>query len=100
MIRAEEIQLISKAPSTGGIFDERETTLRTVMAEARSIGMREMYTAMSQGLNPSITFTLTLAQDYNDERELLWNGKRYKIIRTYVNGDGIELTCERVTDDV
>ena len=100
MIRADVIELIKENPTSHGAFDAPAELLREVMCTVASIGMTEMYTAMSQGLNPQYRFTLALAEDYGNERQLVYHGERYRIIRTYINGDGIELTCERVTGDV
>lgn len=100
MFRAESIKLVSGVPGNRGVFEPVTETLREVAAESRSVGMQETYTAMSQGLRPSVSFKLALAEDYQNEKELEWNGERYRILRTYRAGDGIELTCERRDDDV
>lgn len=100
MIRADVITLIKENPSSHGAFDAPAETLREVMCVVSSVGMTEMYTAMSQGLNPQYRFTLALAEDYENERKLIFHGERYRIIRTYLSGDGIELTAERETGDV
>lgn len=99
MFRAESITLVGEAASRG-VFDPPTETLREVAAESRSVGMTETYTALSQGLRPSITFKLALAEDYQGEKEVEYGGVRYRVLRTYRNGDGIELTCERRDDDV
>jgi len=94
MKRYDEIQLILETPSVHGVFEEPIEETRTVLCEVRSVTRNEVYQAMAVGVNASIVFVLSLAEDYNDEKECLYKGKRYRVIRTYVADDGIELTCE------
>lgn len=100
MVRADIITLISDDPKAHGVFSEHGEIVRDVFAEVKSVGMKETYTALSQGLSPAFTFVLQLAEDYADEREILFHGERYRVIRTYRNGDGIEITVERARSDV
>lgn len=100
MIRADVITLIKEDPTAHGAFDTPALIMREVMCTVASVGMNETYTAMSQGLSPQYRFILALAEDYENERRLIFHGEHYRIIRTYINGDGIELTAERVTGDV
>ena len=62
----------------------------------RSVGRSEYYQAHAQGLEPSVVFTFTDEADYSGERILRWNNKYYRVIRTYVDGLGIEITCEEI----
>lgn len=100
MFRADTIKLIEQNPDSHGIFDTHTTTEREVFCEVRSIGMTEAYTAMAHGFNPEVKFILALAEDYQNERTLKWNGVTYKVLRTYINGDGIELTAGRIENNV
>lgn len=100
MVRADIITLISDSPAAHGVFGSHDETLRDVFAEVRSVGMKEAYTAMSQGLNPAYTFVLQLAEDYSGEREIIYRQERYRVIRTYQSGDGVEITVERARSDV
>ena len=54
---------------------------------------------MSNGLHPSFVFKLTDFADYNNEKICVYNGVRYRIIRSYRRNQGIELTAEEVTID-
>lgn len=94
MKRYDAIQLIAETPSVHGVFETPIEETRTVLCEVRSVTRNEVYQAMAVGVNASIVFVLAIAEDYNDEKELLYKGKRYRVIRTYVADDGIELTCE------
>lgn len=100
MMRADVITLVQEDPSSHGVFDEYDPVNTEVFAEVRSVGMRESYEALSIGLHPEIVFKLAIDADYDGQRQVIWNNVTYKVIRTYVSGDGIELTCERWTGDV
>lgn len=101
MIKAVLIKLIGEDPNAHGMFDETYTSVERIRAaEIPTSGARSAYEAMSHGLHPKITFRLTLAEDYQDERQLIWDGVRYQITDTVLNGDGIDLICERWTGDV
>lgn len=98
MIRAVEIDLIAES-SAHGVFSQKVETRRTVFAEIRSIGMQETYVAHSAGIEPSIVFVLADYMEYNNEKIVEWDSKRYRVIRTYVSNMSIELTCEEATVD-
>lgn len=98
MIRADVIYLITETPGTHGVFDHNVYTERMVYCTVRSVGMSEWYRANEQGLRPSIVFVLADYSDYDGERLVRWgeneDARYYRIIRTYVDGLSIELTCE------
>lgn len=99
MIRAEVIQLVAEDPGAHGVFDSVTETARTVFAEIRSVGYSEFYAAKSAGIEPSIVFVLADYAEYDGEKIVLFDGKRYRVVRTYTNAQTIELTCEVVTND-
>ena len=94
MIRQDVIDLIAEDPRARGIFEPVAETKRTVFCAVRSVGMNEFYRAKEQGLEPDVVFTLAAYADYNGERLVKWNDKIYRVVRTYVDGLKIELTCE------
>ncbi len=101
MVRADVITLIADNPGAHGVFDSPETSERTVYCTVRSVGMQEMYTAMSQGLRPQYVFDLQHDFEYQGEQRLRYHDVEYRVIRTYVNqSDGIEITVERSNADV
>ena len=66
-----------------------------------SVGMRETYEAMGQGLRPEYVFELTHSFEYKGEKRCLFHDQMYNVIRTYVNKeDGIEITVERGNEHV
>ena len=99
MVRATAIKLIAEDPGVHGVFDTPTETVNEVPCTFRSVGMNETYAAKSAQLEPSIVFVLALAEDYAGEKIVEWNGSRYRVLRTWMQGDGIELTCEPVTND-
>lgn len=96
MIRADELTLISEVQPRGA-FEAVAETSRVVFCTVRSVTMNESYTAKSVGMNPEIVFVLSNYAEYQNEKLCEWNGVRYRIVRTYVNRENIELVCERVT---
>lgn len=99
MVRADVIELIAESPEAHGVFDVRTETAQRTPCTVRSVGMREYYEAKAAGLEPDVVFRLTDADDYSGEKIVLWNGMRYRVVRTWIQNDGIDLTCEMATND-
>ena len=99
MVRADVIALVSETPGAHGVFDPPSETRNEVPCTVRSVGYNEFYTARSAGIEPSVVFVLALAEDYAGEKIVEWNGVRYRVVRTWMQGDGIEITCEAATND-
>lgn len=95
MIRADVIKLVTENPEAHGVFETAVDTGQEVFAEIRSVTRSEAYAAKSAGLNPEYVFRLTDYADYNGQRKCTWNDVPYRIIRTYVDGQSIELTVEK-----
>lgn len=72
---------------------------RQLMADIRSIGMREFYEAANSDFKPECKAVLADYRDYQGERILVWNQEVYRIIRTYRNGKQLELTLEHKMGD-
>lgn len=67
---------------------------QNVYAECRSISQTEFYQAQTAGFKPEIKFVLTTSRDYNGQEEIIFNGIRYKVLKTYIPpNDSIEITC-------
>lgn len=99
MIFRDVISLIAENPAAHGVFDQTTETPKQVYCSVKSVGMNEAYQAMSNGLHPQFVFVLSDYADYNGEKIVTYNGKRYQVIRTYRNNQSIELTCEEATID-
>ena len=66
-----------------------------VFVQVSSVTASEWFEGGRSGLNPELRFTM-FRYDYNGEEELKYNGKYYRIYRTYLGrNDSIELYCER-----
>lgn len=99
MVRADVIALVSETPGAHGVFDKPEENRNVVPCTVRSVGYSEYYAARSSGIEPSVVFALALAEDYAGEKVVEWNGVRYRVVRTWMQGDGIEITCGPATND-
>lgn len=93
------ITLVSESPAAHGVLDEITETQKQVFCTVRSVGMSEAYQAMSNGLHPQFVFILSDYADYDGEKVAIYNGKQYRIIRTYRQNQGMELTVEEATID-
>ena len=93
------LTLIGEDPKAHGVFDTPVEERRDVYVSVRSVGMNEVYQAMANGLKPAIAFRLADFADYHGEKIALFHGKQFRIIRTYQDGFGIDLTCEEITID-
>ena len=71
---------------------------RLVYCDKMSIGSKEFYQAQATDLKPEIKIKIRTL-DYYDEEAVCLEGKHYKIIRTYLNGENIELTLTSILND-
>lgn len=99
MVRATVVDLIGESPEAHGVFEQRAEISRTVFAEIRSVTGSEFYRAKGAGIEPTLVFRLTDYSDYQGEKIVVYEGKRYRVIRSYVAGQSIELTVEVATND-
>lgn len=97
----EVITLQKRSYSVDEYGDTVETlSTRDVFAEIRSIGMREKYEALQAGLDPEYTFILADYFEYENEDECTYNGELYRVIRTFRNGQTMELVVTRAADNI
>lgn len=99
MIRATTINLLRESPEAHGVFDAPTETAVTVFAEIRSVSRSEYYQAESANIHPELVFRLADYTDYNGEKVFVYNGERWRVIRTYTNGQTLEITAGRATND-
>ena len=98
MIRASTVTLVTPKTPGHGVYDAPELNERTVYCDVESVSRREMYEAMNHGMKPSWVLVLSDYAEYQDEETCIFEGKTYRILRTYVRQDhAIELTIERMT---
>lgn len=92
----EQITLISVKREY--IKGHEETTEKTwtVYADVKSPTRTEFYQSYKAGLKASIVFKV-YTDELADAEEVMYNGKRYRIIRTYMtDANYTELTCSEV----
>lgn len=76
-------------------------TRRDVFCREASIGQVEFYQAHANGLKPEVKLVLADYLDYQGEQLLQYTPlgqtepQRYRVLRTYRNGQELELTCYR-----
>lgn len=101
MLFRDVIELISTTPGEDEIGNPiRIPTPREVYANMKSIRQSEFYQAAATGLKPELMFEIR-SVDYQGEKEMSYNEKKYSIIRTYdKNGEIIELICGGVVNNV
>lgn len=99
MNRSGVLTLIEENPAAHGIFDKPVETGRAVFCTIRSVGYNEYYRALEHDLHPTLVFTLADYAEYQGEKICVFEGQRYRIIRTYQTGGAIELTVEEATVD-
>ena len=89
------IYLISQSPTFDG--DGYPTTSaetsREVFANVKSVTRGEFYASLKSGINMTIAFNVR-SVDYQNEKIIEHDSKRYKVIRTYIkDGEIMELNC-------
>ena len=90
------IKLVTETASAHGVHATVTETEREVMCIVRSVSRSEYYNALNAGIEPSLVFYLALSDDYQGERVVRYQGKKYRVVRTYLTeDDGIEITVER-----
>lgn len=68
----------------------------TILCGLQSVGRNEFYNAATYGMRPELIFTVH-AYEYEGQQILRFEGKKYKVLRTYSTSfEEMELTCERV----
>lgn len=69
----------------------KDATYRKVYANKKSVRQSEFYQGASAGLKPELVFEIR-SIEFGDEEYIRFNGNMYTIMRTYENGENIELT--------
>ena len=65
---------------------------REVFVKLLNIGSQEFYQAQANGLKPEVKLELADYLDYQDEKEFIFGGCKYQVLRTYRKGRRLELT--------
>jgi len=70
---------------------------REVLCGLQSIGTREFYEAQATDYQPELKFVLADYLDYEGETLVKYEGTLYRVIRTYRNGQKLEITVGRAS---
>ena len=106
-MRYTDIVLIKETDGRNGYGDLTKTeTRRTVYAGEYSVGMSEVYQGMAVGYKPEVKFRLENWLDYHGEERIeytpfgLSDPVKLRVLRTYNDGDALELTCYKDNEEV
>lgn len=84
---SEIIYLIKEEDSFDEIGNNVPTeSLTKCYAKQKVVGSKEYYNAVSVGITPTAELQIKRL-NYNNEQEILWNNKKYSIIRTLPIGN-------------
>ncbi len=93
------IDVVTLIKQTRGVDDYGDPVItesaRDVFARLGSIGQKEFYQAHAVGLQPEIKFVLADYLDYEGEDLVQYEGQRYRVLRTFRNGQELEITVYR-----
>lgn len=96
MAKVGTVRFIRETNAAHGVHESITESRRLVLCTVKSVRQSEYYEAYNSGFRPAIMFGLTLASDYQGEPKLMYEGKKYNVIRTYETEEGgIEITAER-----
>ena len=81
--------------------EKRELLKKEVFVQPRGVYSAEFYNAAQLGLKPSVTLYMTNSADYDSQKELIFEGRVYDVIRVdwSAQRDGISLVCEERVDE-
>lgn len=87
-----ELISITATEDADGYITEMETRTE-VFADAQSVKREEFYKGLQAGVELNTTFIIR-ACDFDSQKHLEFDGKRYTIVRTYTkDGEMLELNC-------
>lgn len=77
---------------------------RKVFCDVKSISQSEFYQSHTAGLKPEIKFILPDVLEYDNEKIVKYKRfqgeeREYKVVRTYQNGNELEIVCSRGVDE-
>ena len=88
--------LIAFNPDAHEAGSQVEEIRREVKCIETIVGMNETYQAMGQGLRAEKRLLIPYDKDYQEERKLEYEGKRWDVLRVATNEDnGVLLTIQR-----
>ena len=91
------VELIAFSPDAHEVGTPVPETKREVKVQEMSLTQADVYQAGGDGLSPEAKLLIPYDKDYNGERELIYNGERYRVIRSdpYKEYNGVILSIRR-----
>jgi SPP1 family predicted phage head-tail adaptor len=84
---------MSSSPNENGFPVLEVLSRKQVFASKSSVKRAEFYSAAASGLSLEITFEI-YTLEYNNQEYIDFEGKRFKVLRSYEKGKFIELNCQ------
>ena len=90
-------ELIAFDPDAHEVGTAVTETKRTVKAQEMSLTQADIYQAGGEGLSPEAKLLIPYDKDYKGERELIYRGERWKVLRSdpYKEWNGVILAIRR-----
>ena len=90
-------QLIAFDPDAHEVGTAVTEKKRTVKCQELSLTQADIYQSGGEGLSPEAKLLIPYDRDYNGERELIYKGDRWRVIRNdpYKDWNGIILAIRR-----
>ena len=100
-MRDVSCKLLSTSIQSDSIGVEKETTtqIECPIIKVEDIYANEFYEANEQGFKPSLRLRISTL-NYSNQRELIYGGTTYSVIRTQEQVDETILVCERKVKNV
>ena len=91
------IELIAFHPDAHEAGEVVPETKRRVKAQEMGLTQADIYQAGGEGLSPEAKLLIPFDRDYKGERELIYEGERWTVIRTdpYKEYNGVILSIRR-----
>ena len=91
------VELISFRPDAHEVGTDPVETVRKVKAQELSLTQADIYQAGGEGLSPEAKILIPYDKDYKGERELVYRGERWRVIRSdpYKEWNGVILAIRR-----
>ena len=91
------IELIQFSPDAHEVGSQPEETRRKVKAQELGLTQVDIYQSGGEGLSPEAKLLIPYDRDYKGERELIYRGERWKVLRSdpYKEWNGVILAIRR-----
>lgn len=90
-------ELIAFSPDAHEVGTAVTETIRKVKVQEMSLTQADIYQAGGEGLSPDAKLLIPYDRDYKGERELIYRGERWRVIRSdpYKEWNGVILSIRR-----